>query len=157
MSIAVKSRDPTLEEGVKKDVFRICISSSLDFDHLISLFVQQAFTEHLICRRLVATNKRRSKIQQGISRSSAYQGTQMRKSVWIKATEESTGLLGSRVKNLPANAGDKGLTPRLGRVPKGGNGNPLQYSSLKNPMDRGARRATVYWVMKSWTQWSTRI
>ena len=40
---------------------------------------------------------------------------------------------GAVVKNLPANAGDKGLTPRLGRAPKEGNGNPLQYSCLKNP------------------------
>ena len=41
------------------------------------------------------------------------------------------------VKNLPANAGDAGSIPGLGRSPGGGNGNPLQYSCLKNPMDRG--------------------
>ena len=46
------------------------------------------------------------------------------------------------VKNLPANAGDTGSTPGLGRSPGGGNGNPLQYSGLENPMDRGAWRAT---------------
>ena len=40
------------------------------------------------------------------------------------------------VKNLPANAGDKGLIPGLGRSPEGGNGNPLQYSCQDNPMDR---------------------
>ena len=48
------------------------------------------------------------------------------------------------VKNPPANAGDlrdKGLIPGLGRFPGGGNGNPLQYSFLENPMDRGAWRA----------------
>ena len=48
---------------------------------------------------------------------------------------------GSVVKNLPANAGDArdvGLIPRSGRSPGEGNGNPLQYSSLGNPMDRGA-------------------
>ena len=45
------------------------------------------------------------------------------------------------VKNLSANAGDirdKGSIPGLGRYPVVGNGNPLQYSSLENPMDRGA-------------------
>ena len=59
------------------------------------------------------------------------------------------------VKNLPANAGDikdAGSIPRLGRSPGGGNGNPLQYSCLENPMDRGAWRATVYRVTKSWTR-----
>ena len=42
------------------------------------------------------------------------------------------------VNNLPANAGDAGLIPGLGRSPGRGNGNPLQYSGLENPMDRGA-------------------
>ena len=46
---------------------------------------------------------------------------------------------GSAVKNPPANAGEAGLIPGLGRSPGEGNGNhPLQYSCLKNPMDRGA-------------------
>ena len=45
----------------------------------------------------------------------------------------------SVVKNPPANAGDMGSIPGLGRSPKEGNGNPLQYSCLGNPMDRGAR------------------
>ena len=44
----------------------------------------------------------------------------------------------SAVKNLPANAGDVGLIPGLGRTPGGGNGNPLQYSFLENPMQREA-------------------
>ena len=51
------------------------------------------------------------------------------------------------VKNPPANAGDTrdmGLIPGLGRSPGGGHGNPLQYSCLENPMDRGAWRATVH-------------
>ena len=58
------------------------------------------------------------------------------------------------VKNPAASAGDvrdAGLTPGLGRSPGGGPGNPLQYSCLENPMDRGARRATVLGVSKSWT------
>ena len=55
------------------------------------------------------------------------------------------------VKNLPANAVDAGPIPGSGKSPGGGNGNPLQYSCLENPMDRGARWATVHEVAKSWT------
>ena len=55
------------------------------------------------------------------------------------------------VKNLPANAGDAGLIPGSGRSPGVGNGNPLQYSCLGNPMDRGARWATVHGVTKRWS------
>ena len=46
--------------------------------------------------------------------------------------------MASLVKNLPAKAGDTGSIPGWGRSPGGGNGNPLQYSYLENPMDRGA-------------------
>ena len=53
------------------------------------------------------------------------------------------------VKNSPANAGDMGLIPGLGRSPGEGNGNPLQYSCLGNLMDRGAWWATVYGVTES--------
>ena len=59
------------------------------------------------------------------------------------------------VKNLPANAGDirdAGSIPGSGRSPGEGNGNRLQYSCLENPMDRGAWRAIVHGVTKSWTQ-----
>ena len=52
------------------------------------------------------------------------------------------------VKSLPANAGDLGLIPGLGRSPGEGNGNPLQCSCLKTPMDRGAWRATVHGLAK---------
>ena len=55
---------------------------------------------------------------------------------------------GSVVKNPPANAGDIGLTLTLERSPGEGNGNPLQYSYLRNPMDRGAQQTTVYRVTK---------
>ena len=44
----------------------------------------------------------------------------------------------SWVENLPANTGDEGSIPGWGRFPGGGTGNPLQYSYLGNPMDRGA-------------------
>ena len=56
------------------------------------------------------------------------------------------------VKNPPANAGDirdAGLIPGWARVPGGGHGNPLQYSCLENPTDRGARQATVHGVAQS--------
>ena len=56
------------------------------------------------------------------------------------------------VKNLPANAGDMrdaGSIPGSERSPGEGNGNPLQYSCLGNPMDRGAGWATVHRVTKS--------
>ena len=53
------------------------------------------------------------------------------------------------VKNMPANARDVGSIPGLGRSPGGGNGNPLQYSCLENPMDREAWKATVHEVAKS--------
>ena len=52
------------------------------------------------------------------------------------------------VKNTPTNAGDTGLIPRSGRFPGEGNGNPLHYSCLENPTDRGAWRAIVYGVAK---------
>ena len=58
---------------------------------------------------------------------------------------------GSVVKNLPANAGDTrdvGSIPGSGRFPRGGNGNPLQYSCLENPMNRGAWRATVHGLQR---------
>ena len=55
----------------------------------------------------------------------------------------------SVVKNLPANAGDTGLISDLGRSPREENGNPLQYSCLEIPMDRGAWWARVYGVTKN--------
>ena len=52
------------------------------------------------------------------------------------------------MKNLSASAGDMGSITRSGRSPGGGNGNPLQYFCLENPMDRRARWATVHVVAK---------
>ena len=67
---------------------------------------------------------------------------------------------GTIVKIPPANAGDAkgaGLIPVSGRSPGEGNGSPLQYSCLGNPMDRGAWWATIHGVTKSWTRLSTNI
>ena len=53
------------------------------------------------------------------------------------------------VNNQLANAGDAGSVPGWGRAPRGGHGNPLQYSCLENPIDRGAGWATVHGVTES--------
>ena len=59
---------------------------------------------------------------------------------------------GSDSKDPICNAGDvMGSIPGMGRSAGGGNGNPLQYSCLENPMDRGAWQATVHGVTKSQT------
>ena len=64
------------------------------------------------------------------------------------------------VKNLPVSAGDvrdSGLIPGLGRSSGGGHGNPVQYSCLENPMDRGAWWVSVHRVAKGQTQQSTLV
>ena len=61
---------------------------------------------------------------------------------------------GSDGKASVYNAGDPGSIPGLGRSPGEGNGNPLQYYCLENPMDRGAWQATVHGIAKSQTRLS---
>ena len=71
-------------------------------------------------------------------------------------TEKLDFLGGSVCEESTCNAGDTGdvsLIPGLGKAPGGGYGNPLQYSCLENPMDRGAWQAMVNRVSKSQTQW----
>ena len=58
---------------------------------------------------------------------------------------------GSDGKESACNVGDLGSIPGLERSPGGGHGNPFQYSCPENPMDRGAWRAAVPGVTKSWT------
>ena len=58
---------------------------------------------------------------------------------------------GSEVKASACKGGDLGSIPGLGRSPGEGNGNPLQYSCLQNPVDGGAWWAIVHWVAKSQT------
>ena len=68
----------------------------------------------------------------------------------------STFAGGSEGKASACNAGDSGSIPVLGRSPGGGNGNPLQYSCLENPMDRRAWQATVHAVAKTgWLHFGT--
>ena len=62
-------------------------------------------------------------------------------------------MMAHQVKNPPAlqETGDAGWIPGSRRFPGGGNGNPLQYSCLKNPRERGAWWATIHGVSKNWT------
>ena len=55
---------------------------------------------------------------------------------------------GTMVKNPPASAGDRSSIPESGRSPGEENENPLQYSCIGNPMDRGSWRSTVHGVTK---------
>ena len=82
---------------------------------------------------------------------------------WLYGPEKRLHALGSQfpypvcraslaaqmVKNLPAKKETLGLSPGSGKSPEEGNGYPLLYSSLENPMDRGAWQATVHGVTKS--------
>ena len=61
---------------------------------------------------------------------------------------------GSELKASACNTGDPGLIPGSGRSPGEGNGNPLQYSSMENPVDGGAWYCTVHGVTKSGTRLS---
>ena len=65
-----------------------------------------------------------------------------------------TNQVAQTVKNLPTEAGDVASIPGSQRSPGEGNGTPLQYSYLENPMDRGAWQSTVHGVTKSQTQLS---
>ena len=68
--------------------------------------------------------------------------------IWTEMTNVpvQASLVAQTVKNLPANEGDPGLIPGLGRSHGEGNHNPLQSSYLGNPMDRGAGPATVHGI-----------
>ena len=71
----------------------------------------------------------------------------------VQQSEIQSSQVALVVKNPPANAGDirdMSSISELGRSPGGGHGNPLQYSCLENPMDRGAWWATIHRVAKSW-------
>ena len=64
----------------------------------------------------------------------------------------SDGSVGKESACSAGDTEDTGSIPGSERSSGGGNGNPLQYSHLKNPMDRGAWQATTHGVTKSWTQ-----
>ena len=74
---------------------------------------------------------------------------------WESVQEKGASLVVLVVKNPSDNVGDirdASSIPGLGRSPGGGHGNPLQYSYLENPIDRGVWWATVHGIAKSWTQ-----
>ena len=79
-------------------------------------------------------------------RATKITGKQVRK--WHQVHMYQGFPVGSVIKNLPANAGDTHLIPESGRFPAEGNGNPLQYSCLRNPMHRGAYGIIVPGVAK---------
>ena len=75
-------------------------------------------------------------------------------SIYLNSLLSVNGLprwLSGKKKNPPANAGDAVSIPVLARSPSVGNGNPLQYSCLENPVDGGVWCTTVYEVAKNWT------
>ena len=72
--------------------------------------------------------------------------------MWICLLKRKDFPGGSVVKNLPANAGEVGSIPGLGRPPGERNGNPLQASCPGNPMDRGTLQAIVSGVWKEMTE-----
>ena len=75
--------------------------------------------------------------------------------ILLRYTSHTIGFPGgSDSKVSVCNVGDLGSIPGSGRFPREGNGNPLQYSCLENPMDRGAWLAIVHGVAKSWRRLS---
>ena len=74
--------------------------------------------------------------------------------LWLSNIPRVFQDIAQMVKESACNVGDPVLIPGSGRSPGEGNGNPLQYSRLENPMDRGAWQVTVGGVAKSWTRLS---
>ena len=68
--------------------------------------------------------------------------------MWV-GEDFPNGSVGKESAFKAGDTGDAGLIPGSGRYPGGGNGNPLQYSCMKNPIDRGAWKATIHEVAKS--------
>ena len=77
--------------------------------------------------------------------------------VFLQLYSMGASLVAQMVKNPPANAGDPSLIPGWERSSGGGNGNPLQYSCLENPMDRGTWRATVHGLQRVRHDWASNI
>ena len=72
--------------------------------------------------------------------------------IYRTLSQPTSFTVNSAGKESACNAGDPCSIPGSGRCPEGGRGNSPQYSCLENPMDRGAWRATVHGVTKSWTR-----
>ena len=95
--------------------------------------------------------KSHSQISPIIQAKPTYETFHKLKQPGISEMDFNVGLCGSAGKKSGCNVGDLGSIPGLGRSPGEGNGNPLQYSCLENPMDRGVWWATVHGVAESWT------
>ena len=112
----------------------------------LNFTVQQKYQASHICNSRFPSShlkKKKKKERGGINFDNVF---------YLAQYGQSTAYLGvSVIKNLPANAGDPrdmGRVPGLGRSPRKRNGNPLQYSWLGNPMDRGALKATAYGLQR---------
>ena len=90
------------------------------------------------------SERKKPKIKEHILNDSTY----MNSIIYGNKNQNRASLVASG-KESTWNVGDVGLIPRLRRSPGGGNGNPIQYSCLRNPVDRGAWWATVYGVAES--------
>ena len=75
----------------------------------------------------------------------------LRSLVWEDLLKDRDSMVAQMVKASACNVGDPSSIPESGRSPGEGNGNALQYSCLENSMDRGAWKASVHRVIKSWT------
>jgi len=86
-------------------------------------------------------------------KGAAHRNINNERNQWDPELKDTHFLLppGSVVKNSPANAGHAGSIPGSGRSPGVGNGNPLQYSCLGNPMDREVWQATAHVIAKNQT------
>ena len=92
--------------------------------------------------------------QRDLQRAFSHDFRTVRGKIWVLMATVLGFPGGSDGKEFTCNAGDLGSIRGLGRSPGGGHGNPLQYSSLENPMDRGAWQAAVHRVAKSQTHLS---
>ena len=130
-------------------IFIICIKTSLTSEDLAPSMSSQVILIHIFGLPRYELVKNPPEIQETSVQP------RVRKIPWRRDRLPTPKFLGfpsdSDCKESTCNAGDLGLIPRLGRSPGGGHGNPLQYSCLEGPMDRGAWRATGHWVAMSRT------
>ena len=118
------------------------LNSKCIFLHLVLYF-------YFICKKAA----QRKKEGWSLTGKRRWKSSKQKKVLWnlVQNTSYICFPGGSVVENPPASVGDAGSIPRSGRSPGEGNGSTLPYFCLENPMDRGAWRATVLSVIKSWT------
>ena len=129
-------------------------NTGVGYHFLLQIFqIQQPNLDSLQCRRILQSSEPPGKpafLRHSNCVVSMLNGTEIQKR-GHKMYMHGVFPGGSDGIESTCNAGDSGLIPRLGRSPGEGNGNPLQYSCLENPMDRGGWPATVHRVTKSQT------